>query len=144
MDLPSFLWLWKTAAWSMGFALTAYVLLAITGIWMLRKRRSSMTRPFWLRPLHLLIGSILVALTLFLLVIGIVGTLGHYGSLGHSFHLPAGLAVVALVLFSAVSALQIDRYPWARSLHVTANVILGVGFVSVLFTGWTVVQKYLP
>ncbi|MDB9313073.1 DUF4079 domain-containing protein [Spirulina sp. CS-785/01] len=144
MDLPSFLWLWKTAAWSMGFSLTAYILLAITGIWMLRKRRVNQTRPFWLRPLHLMIGGLLVTLTLLLLGIGIVGTLGRYGSLGHSLHLPAGLVVVGLVLFSAVTALQIDRYPWARSLHVTANVILGAGFVSVLFTGWTVVQKYLP
>ncbi|NEQ88363.1 MAG: DUF4079 domain-containing protein, partial [Moorea sp. SIO2I5] len=31
MNLPSFLWLWKIAAWSMGLSLCAYVLLAITG-----------------------------------------------------------------------------------------------------------------
>ncbi|MEL6903697.1 MAG: DUF4079 domain-containing protein, partial [Cyanobacteria bacterium J06606_4] len=24
MDLPSFLWLWRIAAWSMGLSLTAY------------------------------------------------------------------------------------------------------------------------
>ncbi|MFN6181193.1 MAG: DUF4079 domain-containing protein, partial [Dolichospermum sp.] len=35
MHLPSFLWLWKIAAWSMGLSLMAYLFLAITGIWML-------------------------------------------------------------------------------------------------------------
>ena len=38
MHLPSFLWLWKIAAWSMGLSLLAYLFLAITGIWMLRVR----------------------------------------------------------------------------------------------------------
>ena len=40
MDLPSFIWLWKIAAWSMGLSLLAYFLLAVTGIWMFRTRAS--------------------------------------------------------------------------------------------------------
>lgn len=144
MDLPSFLWLWRIAAWSMGFTMTTYVLLAITGVWMLRKRRQTEPRPFWLRPLHLMIGGILVTLVLLLLGIGIVGTLGEYGSLGHSVHLVAGLSVVGLVLLSAGSALQISRYPKARSLHIATNLVLGGALISVLMTGWGVVQKYLP
>ena len=87
----------------------------------------------------------MVGLVLLLLGIGLVGTLGHYGSLGHSPHLVAGLTVVALVLLSAGSATQIAvRGSWARLLHVTTNVVLLVGFVWVLLTGWSVVQKYLP
>lgn len=87
----------------------------------------------------------MVALVLLLLTIGIVGTLGHYGSLNHSIHLPSGLAVVGLVLLSAGSATLISpQFPWARPLHIGTNIILFVGFALVSLTGWSVVQKYLP
>jgi hypothetical protein len=145
LDLPSFLWLWKIAAWSMGLSLFTYVLLGFSGIWMLNRRVSKRPRPAWLRPFHYIVGAILVFLVLLLLAIGVVGTLGYYGSLGHSPHLVAGLLVVALVLISAISATQISpKRPWARSLHIATNLLLFSGFVFVTLTGWTVVQKYLP
>ena len=86
-----------------------------------------------------------VLTVLLLLGIGIVGTLGHFGSLGHSPHLPVGLSVVALTLASAWSATQINhpQRPWARSLHITINVLLAIALIFVSWTGWTVVQKYL-
>ncbi|MBR8834662.1 MAG: DUF4079 domain-containing protein [Stigonema ocellatum SAG 48.90 = DSM 106950] len=154
MNLPSFLWLWKIAAWSMGLSLLAYLLLAITGIWMFRAR-ISLQKPSFIPPfiggrrevlmLHYIIGSCIVSLVLFLLLIGIIGTLGHFGSLGHSPHLFAGLTVVALVLLSAGSALQISaERPWARPIHIGANIALLIGFTWVSLTGWSVVQKYLP
>ncbi len=87
----------------------------------------------------------MVGLVLLLLAIGIVGTIGHYGNLGHSVHLLAGVTVVGLVLASVWSAAQISLgHAWARSLHLTINTILGIGFAWVSFTGWEVVQKYLP
>ncbi|MCM0591050.1 MAG: DUF4079 domain-containing protein [Gloeotrichia echinulata DVL01] len=153
MNLPTFLWLWKIAAWSMGLSLLAYLMLAITGFWMFRVRTSQFAPSFSLFPegnhgvrsLHYFIGITMVSLVLLLLAIGIVGTLGHFGSLGHSSHLVAGLAVVVLVLVSALSATQISsRRPWARSLHIGVNMILFVGFAWVSLTGWSVVQKYLP
>lgn len=145
MDLPSFLWLWKIAAWSMGLSLFAYSLLAISGLTMLNKRIYKRPRPTWLRPLHYIIGGILVCLVLLLLTVGIIGTLGHYGSLGHSPHLVAGLMVVLLVLISAFSGLMISnkQIPW-RKIHLGTNLILFFGFCFVTFTGWIVVQKYLP
>jgi hypothetical protein len=153
MNLPSFLWLWKIAAWSMGLSLLAYLMLAVTGVWMFRARTSQQF-PFiplfmggnrGVRSLHYLMGMSMVSLVLLLLAIGIVGTLGHFGSLGHSSHLLAGLIVVALVLLSAFSATQINaRRPWARPLHITVNIILFLGFAWVSVTGWSVVQKYLP
>lgn len=145
MNLPSFLWLWKIAAWSMGFSLFAYLLLAVTGSWMLYTRETRQQRPNWLRPFHYAIGGGMVGLVLLLLGIGLVGTLGHYGSLGHSAHLPAGLTVVILVLISAWSATQISpQRGWARPLHISLNLALFIGFAAVSLTGWTVVQKYLP
>jgi hypothetical protein len=145
LNLPSFLWLWKIAAWSMGLSLFTYLLLAISGIWMLNRRISKRPRPPWLRPFHWIVGSILVILVLVLLTIGLIGTLGHYGSLGHSPHLLAGLLVVALVSLSAISATQISpKRPWARSLHIGTNIVLLGGFIFVTLTGWSVVQKYLP
>ncbi|MBD2180850.1 DUF4079 domain-containing protein [Planktothrix sp. FACHB-1355] len=145
MNLPDFIWLWRIAAWSMGFSLVAYLLLAASGIWMLYIRQSRRSRPNWLRPLHYWIGGTMVALVLLLLTIGIVGTLGHYGSLNHSIHLPSGLAVVGFVLLSAGSATLISpQFPWARPLHIGTNIILLVGFALVSLTGWSVVQKYLP
>ncbi len=145
MNLPSFLWLWKIAAWSMGLSLTTYAILAISGGWMFYSRHNKLPRPSWLRPFHYGIGSIMVSLVLLLLSIGLIGTIGHYGSLGHSFHLIAGVSVVILVLISAISATQINpKQPWVRSLHIGTNIILFFGFLTVGLTGWTVVQKYLP
>ena len=145
MNLPSFLWLWKIAAWSMGLSMFAYVLQIISGVWIFEKRTARLARPRWLRSIHFAIGSIMVFLVLLLLAIGIVGTLGEYGSLGHSPHLIFGLLVVALVAISAWSAVQINsRNSWARPLHVLTNTVLFVGFLFVSITGWSVVQKYLP
>ncbi len=145
MNLPSFLWLWKIAAWSMGLSLFAYFLLGTTGFWLFYRRRAKLSRPAWLRPFHYITGAILVSLVLLLLVVGLIGTLGYYGSLGHSPHLIAGLSVVVLVLVSAASASQISpKRPWARSLHIGTNLVLFLGFLCVTLTGWVVVQKYLP
>jgi hypothetical protein len=153
MHLPSFLWLWKIAAWSMGLSLLAYLLLAVTGFWMLRARTGQdapsiplLTRGNQgMRSLHYIIGISMVSLVLLLLAIGVIGTLGHFGTLGQSSHLVAGLLVVGLVLLSAVSATQISaRRPWARPLHIGVNMMLCVGFAWVSWTGWCVVQKYLP
>jgi len=129
----------------MGLSLLAYLLLAATGIWLFGARQTQRQRPQWLRPLHYILGGSLVGLVLLLLAIGIVGTLGHFGSLGHSSHLIAGLTVVGLVLLSAGSATQIDvNRSWARSLHIGTNITLFVGLLWVSLTGWSVVQKYLP
>ncbi|MDJ0736224.1 MAG: DUF4079 domain-containing protein [Nostocaceae cyanobacterium] len=149
MNLPSFIWLWKIAAWSMGLSLLAYVILGITGMWMFRSRRffpNSFSSEVWgLRNLHFLIGISMVSLVLLLLAIGIIGTLGHFGSLGHSPHLIAGLITVVLVLISAVSATQIRaRRRWARKIHIGVNICLFFAFAWVSLTGWSVVQKYLP
>lgn len=145
MNLPSFLWLWKIAAWSMGLAIVTYILLGIGGVWMFYCRTYQRPRPRRLKQFHAIAGAILVFLVFLLLLIGIVGTIGHYGSLGHSPHLYAGLLVVALVSISAISATQIrPRQSWARSLHIGTNFLLFIGFVFVTFTGWSVVQKYLP
>lgn len=143
MGLPDFLWLWRIAAWSMGFSLAVYTLLAVSGLWIRRQRLIRSTTN--LRPLHMLLGSTLVVLVLLLFAIGIVGTLGHFGSLGHSLHLSAGLGVVCLVLLSAWSATRISaKRPWARPLHLACNGLLLIGLTVVLATGWQVVQKYLP
>ncbi|EAZ93219.1 DUF4079 domain-containing protein [Crocosphaera chwakensis] len=145
MNLPSFLWLWKIAAWSMGLSLFAYVLLGLSGGWMFYGRNSKASSPVWLRSVHYIIGSIMVILVLLLLVIGLVGTLGHYGSLGHSPHLFVGLLTVVLVLISATAATQISaEKPRMRWLHIGTNILLFLSFAMVSLTGWTVVQKYLP
>lgn len=39
MNLPSFLWLWKIAAWSMGLAITSYFILGISGILLIKYRQ---------------------------------------------------------------------------------------------------------
>ncbi|MBD2484673.1 DUF4079 domain-containing protein [Planktothrix sp. FACHB-1365] len=145
MNLPSFLWLWKIAAWSMGCSVFAYFVLAMTGGWMLYSRQSKQPRPKKLRTLHYFVGGGMVCLVLALLAIGLVGTLGYYGSLGHSIHLAAGLIVVSLVLGSAWSATQINpKNPWARSLHISLNIGLFFAFTAVSLSGWVIVQKYLP
>lgn len=129
----------------MGLSLLAYLFLAVTGVWMFRAMQTQEPRPSWVRLLHYVMGGIIVLLVLLLLAIGIVGTLGHFGSLGHSSHLPAGLAVVGLVLLSAGSATLISaKRTWARSLHIGTNITLFIGLIWVSFTGWSVVQKYLP
>ncbi|MEO1210871.1 MAG: DUF4079 domain-containing protein [Cyanobacteria bacterium J06638_20] len=145
MNLPSFLWLWRIAAWSMGLSLLTYLVLAVSGLRIRGQRHANQIYSNWLRPLHIGLGVTLVSLVLLLLGIGLVGTLGHYGTLGHSAHLPIGLAVSATTLFSAWSASRISpERPWARSLHLGTNAVLFVGFLGVLATGWQVVQKYLP
>jgi Protein of unknown function (DUF4079) len=144
MNLPSFLWLWQIAAWSMGFSLFTYLCLAFTGLGMARARYAKNPRTLW-RSVHIALGFALVTLVLGLLAIGIVGTLGHYGNLGHSFHALAGVIVVFITVLSAGAALQISKgNAWARPLHVGLNSLLGLAFIAVLWTGWTVVQKYLP
>lgn len=144
MNLPDFIWLWKIAAWSMGLSLAAYLLLAVTGSVLFSKRHSQRPRPKWLRPLHYIIGWLMVTLVLLLLAIGLVGTIGHYGNLGHSGHLIAGLSVVALVAVSVGSSTQISpQKPWARAIHLGTNIALFVGFAWVSYSGWQVVQKYL-
>jgi hypothetical protein len=144
VNLPSFIWLWKIAAWSMGLSLLAYVLLGISGISLFDRRLYERPRPSWLPMTHYITGWVMVGLVLLLLAIGLVGTLGHYGTLGHSGHLIAGLSVVALVLLSAGSSILISpTRSWARAVHVGTNIALLVGFTWVSFTGWEVVQKYL-
>jgi hypothetical protein len=144
MDLPSFLWLWRIAAWSMGLSLTVYALLAVTGGGLWYSRQHQDHQPGWLRPLHFSMGGVLIALVLLLLGIGIIGTVGEYGWLGHSWHLAAGLLVVVLVGVSAWSATQIQAHPWARALHKGLNGVLFLAFAAVSWSGWQVVQKYLP
>lgn len=144
MNLPSFLWLWKIAAWSMGLTITFYLLLAVSGILMFKYRQEKKPRPKWLRPLHWIMGIIIVILVLLLLSIGLMGTLGHYGSLGHSWHLGAGIVVVSLVLLSAWSSTQIQPTKlWAKKLHVRVNIALFLSLLFVGLSGWDIVQKYL-
>ena len=144
MDLPSFLWLWKIAAWAMGGTIAFYLLLFLSGSWMFYGRTTRIGRPPWLANAHYIAGIIIVFLVVLLLAIGIVGTVGYYGNLGHSPHLWSGLFVVMLICLSAWSANQINTgNTWARSLHVSLNAILLVGLVYVSWTGWEVVQKYL-
>lgn len=145
MNLPSLIWwVWtKISSWSMVLSLLAYLVLGITGISLFSLRHSKRPRPSWLRPLHYISGWVMVGLVLLLFAIGLVSTLGIYGTLGRSQHLIAGLSVVLLVLLSAGSATQISRKrPWVRAVHVSINVALLVAFTCVLLTGWQVVQKY--
>jgi len=129
----------------MGFAITFYILLGLTGGTVLYTRKAKRSRPSWLRPLHYGMGIVFVSLLLLLLGIGIVGTLGHFGNLGHSIHLPLGLSVVGLGIGSALSARRISpQNPRSRSIHVGINMLLFLNLVAVGLSGWTVVQKYLP
>lgn len=144
MDLPSFLWLWRIAAWSMGLSLLMFSLLALSGGLLFYQRLGDRERSDWLRPVHYGLGGTLVFLVLLLLSIGVIGTLGEYGHLGHSVHLPAGIIVVSLTLASAACATQISpERPWARKAHLTLNGCLLFAFIAVTMTGWSVVQKYL-
>ncbi|AFZ46478.1 hypothetical protein Cyast_0499 [Cyanobacterium stanieri PCC 7202] len=145
MNLPSFLWLWKIAAWSMGLAMFAYGILAVSGISFMVLRHQKSPRPRWLKPLHWIMGVIMVSLIIILMTIGLIGTLGYYGNLGHSIHLPAGIIIAILAIASAWSATQINpKSPWAKTLHVRLNIALFFAFVMVGLSGWTIVQKYLP
>ena len=139
----------------MGLTVFLFVCLAALGGWMRHLRLQGETAPAIdtqtslfpsLRRLHFSLGLVLVFAVLLLLSIGIVGTLGHFGSLGHSPHLPVGLTVVTLTLASAWSATQINhpQKPWARSLHLTLNGLLMIALALVSWSGWLVVQKYLP
>lgn len=129
----------------MGLSLSAYLCLLASGSWLLSSRLEKATRPSWLRSLHIAFGIVIVILVAILLSIGIVGTLGEYGTLGHSLHLPTGLIVVALVGLSAWSGSRIHpTRTWARPLHWSANGSLAIAFTVVTWTGWQVVQKYLP
>lgn len=128
----------------MGLSLTMYVCLLVTGVGVGYRRSHQLSQPSWLRILHIVLGGMLVALVLLLLSVGIVGTLGEHGSLGHSWHLGAGLLVVSLVLASVGAASQIAVRPWARSLHVAINGMLFLAFAAVSYSGWSVVQQYLP
>lgn len=144
VDLPSFIWLWRIAAWAMGFTVFTYGLQVVTAL-SLRLVRGQRPRWVpWVRSLHIALGLVLIALVLLLVTVGIIGTLGHYGSLGHSSHLVAGLGVVTLVLLSGLSATQIHRTSWGRPLHLGLNGILLIALAWVSWTGWQVVQKYLP
>lgn len=129
----------------MGGVLLCYLLLFISGLGLSYTRLQKIKRPSGLRLTHLTIGTGLVGLILLLLVIGLIGTYGYYGSLGHSWHLLAGLIVVVLGLGSGISAWQIHpQRVWARPLHLTLNGLLLVALGVVAWTGWAVVQKYLP
>ncbi len=160
MDLPSFLWLWRWAAWSMGGVVVLYGLLMATGSHLFRLRRRSSSQvsmhevsgieisgreisgqSCWV---HILLGILLLGLVLELLAIGIVGTLGQFGSLGQSVHLWAGLGVTGLSLLTAWHGWQGIRWPSSRGIHVMLNGVLGLVLLWVSWTGWQVVQKYLP
>lgn len=122
----------------MGLTIAAYLFDLITGMGLLVPQR-----PNWVKSLHVSIGVGMVVLILVLLGIGLVGTIGHYGSLGHSSHLWAGMTVVELSFLSAWSGVQIPDRAWARPVHWGVNVVLCVALVWVSITGWEVVQKYL-
>ncbi len=144
LDLPSFIWLWKIAAWAMGFTLVSYSLLLLSGGKILSSRLNLSRSWGWVKLFHLVTGVTLIFLVLLLLAIGLVGTVGHYGDLGHSSHLWAGLLVVLLVIVSGWSATNIFQGKvWARRLHLFVNALLMIGLIFVSWTGWSVVQKYL-
>lgn len=129
----------------MGLSLSAYFFLLVSGGWLLSGRLHKTPRSPWVRSLHITLGISLVTLVLLLLTIGIIGTLGEYGTLGHSWHLPAGVLVVTLVGVSAWSGLRIHpSRPRSRPLHWGINAGLGLALATVTWTGWQVVQKYLP
>jgi Protein of unknown function (DUF4079) len=142
----------------MGFTIVAYILLALSGIWLGWRARVVSSDPSQelgevtdpevgqgLRVVHLATGAIIVFLVLFLLAIGLVGTLGHFGSLVQSPHFAAGLTVVGLTIAAAITGLRISpERPYSRALHRTIDVALCIALVIVTYTGWDVVQKYLP
>ena len=146
MHLPSFIWLWRIAAWSMGGTMLLYIVLLVLGLFVRRQRvERNAPKRVWFRHWHFWAGMAMLSLILLLLAIGIVGTLGHFGSLGHSWHLPAGLTVVGLAIASAVTGSRIHpKRPNSRTIHLSINGALAVSLLLVLASGWSVVQKYLP
>ena len=146
MHLPSFIWLWRIAAWAMGGTMLLYVIQIALGLSVRRQRiERDASKRVWYRHWHFWTGIAMLALILLLLAIGIVGTLGHFGSLGHSWHLPAGLTVVGLAIASAVTGSRINsKHPLSRTIHLSINGALAVSLLLVLVSGWSVVQKYLP
>ena len=128
----------------MGFTLVSYSLLFLSGGKILSSRLNLSRSWNWVKLFHLVMGVSLIFLVLLLLGIGLVGTVGHYGDLGHSSHLWAGLAVVFLVIVSGWSATNIFMgRAWARKVHLIVNALLMGGLIFVSWTGWSVVQKYL-
>jgi hypothetical protein len=149
----------------MGFTIAAYILLAVSGLWLGWRTREAQINQATdqaidqanvreitdhdvgngLRVVHLVLGAAIIFLVLFLLAIGIVGTLGHFGSLIQSPHFAVGVIVVGLTIAAAISGLRIspDRR-YSRAIHRTIDVALCVALVIVTYTGWEVVQKYLP
>ena len=144
MDLPSFVWLWRWAAWSMGGVILLYVLLLLTGLKLFQQHRAWLAPGSAVRWIHITLGILLVGLVLELLAIGVVGTLGHFGSLGQSVHLWAGVGVTGLTLLTAWHGWQGRRWQSSRGIHILLNGVLAVALVGVSWTGWQVVQKYLP
>ncbi len=147
-------WVFQFPAWSMGFCLIIVPLLALTGYWLRQQRlhqwQRQRLRPVWLRNLHWGLGSVFLALMIFLWAFGVVGTVARHGSLQYSGHFWAGNTMLALTLLSVWSANQINNrkaWPvirlWARPVHLGTNlvILLGLGWVS--WTGWAVVQQYL-
>jgi archaellum biogenesis protein FlaJ (TadC family) len=142
----------------MGFTIAAYILLALSGFWLGWRARVMPSDPLrqqgeiadpdvghGLRVVHLTLGAAIIFLVLFLLAIGLVGTLGHFGSLIQSPHFVAGLTVVGLTIAAAITGLRISpERPYSRAIHRTIDVALCVALVIVTYTGWEVVQKYLP
>ena len=78
MDLPSFTWLWRIAAWSMGISITLYFSLAIVGIfYRMQRLRRKLYYWRWLRYLHYGLGVLFV----FFVYCGDFGSLWQFGSL---------------------------------------------------------------
>ncbi|MGF1577075.1 MAG: DUF4079 domain-containing protein [Cyanophyceae cyanobacterium] len=144
MDLPSFVWLWRWAAWSMGGVILLYGLLLITGLKIFQQHRAWFSSGSAVRWIHITLGILLVGLVLELLAIGVVGTLGHFGSLGQSVHLGAGVGVTGLTLLTAWHGWQGRQWQSSRGIHLVLNGVLAVALIGVSWTGWQVVQKYLP
>ncbi len=132
----------------MGFTIAAYLLLALSGLWLGwggRSEPETSHARHGMRVLHLLLGAAIVFFVLFLLAIGVVGTLGHFGSLGHSAHLPVGLVVVGLTIAAAIAGLRISpERQRSRAIHRAIVLTLFAALAIVTYTGWDVVQKYLP
>ena len=105
MDLPSFIWLWRIAAWSMGLSLTVYVGLLVTGggVWYGRSHQKSQLS--WLRLVHIVLGVILLALVLVLLGIGIVGTRSEE----HTSELQSLTNLVCRLLLEKKKKIEIGR-----------------------------------
>jgi hypothetical protein len=140
----------------MGFTIAAYILLALSGLWLGWRTRAVVHSTDLsetadsevgqgLRVVHLILGAAIIFLVLFLLAIGLVGTLGHFGSLIQSPHFVVGFVVVGLTIAAAITGLRISpERRYSRAIHRTIDVALCVALVIVTYTGWEVVQKYLP